>query len=291
MSQQRYLPFGQVRTDVGSITQTDFGYTGQRDVPNLGLMDYRARFYDSYITRFVQPDSITPGGPQGLNRYAYGFNNPSRYTDPSGHMVCNVMVSGSAPVDEDACESAQRNRNPDYAGPLDYQRPGLPVNVHRQGNGLKADNESSVVLWEDTNTECPGGADSCVGQITEYASISLGTAIPNDITGTAVGWHMTITVDRFGRVYFGLGLDAGKSLFLISGNVVAGSFTADQVPDSIDAEKKFLEAFITGDTVQAGLVPIYYTGINWSPSAGEAAWENGIGVPAGFVSWTHTFDR
>jgi hypothetical protein len=32
LSEQRYLPFGQVRPDVGSITQTDFGYTGQRDL-------------------------------------------------------------------------------------------------------------------------------------------------------------------------------------------------------------------------------------------------------------------
>ncbi len=27
---QRYLPFGEVRTDLGTITQTDFGYTFQR---------------------------------------------------------------------------------------------------------------------------------------------------------------------------------------------------------------------------------------------------------------------
>jgi len=30
LSEQRYLPFGQVRDDVGTITQTDFGYTSQR---------------------------------------------------------------------------------------------------------------------------------------------------------------------------------------------------------------------------------------------------------------------
>ena len=90
VSQQRYLPFGEVRTDVDTITETDFGYTGQRDVPNLGLMDYRARFYDSYITHFTQPDSIVPDpyNPQALNRYAYVLNNPLKYTDPSGHSIC-----------------------------------------------------------------------------------------------------------------------------------------------------------------------------------------------------------
>ncbi len=91
LSEQRYLPSGQVRTDVGAITQTDFGYTGQRalDAQNnaysLGLMDYKARFYDPYLNRFTQADTITPGGPQGLNRYSYTSNNPTNRIDPTGH--------------------------------------------------------------------------------------------------------------------------------------------------------------------------------------------------------------
>jgi len=43
-SQQRYLPFGQVRTDVPSpnVPSTDFTYTGQRSLDSGmgGLMDY-----------------------------------------------------------------------------------------------------------------------------------------------------------------------------------------------------------------------------------------------------------
>ena len=37
------------------------------------------------LGRFIQPDTVTTGGPQGLNRYAYALNNPSRFTDPTGH--------------------------------------------------------------------------------------------------------------------------------------------------------------------------------------------------------------
>jgi hypothetical protein len=44
LSEQRYLPFGEVRADVGSITQTDFGYTFQRSLPDMGLMDYKAKW-------------------------------------------------------------------------------------------------------------------------------------------------------------------------------------------------------------------------------------------------------
>jgi len=89
INQQRYLPFGGERTNIGNITQTDFGYTGQRDLdPGMGgLMDYRARMYSPTLGRFIQPDSIVPGAanPQAWNRYSYTLNNPIRYNDPTGH--------------------------------------------------------------------------------------------------------------------------------------------------------------------------------------------------------------
>jgi hypothetical protein len=50
-------------------------------------MYYNARYYDSAIGRFTQPDTIIPDqfNPQSLNRYSYVRNNPVRYTDPMGH--------------------------------------------------------------------------------------------------------------------------------------------------------------------------------------------------------------
>jgi RHS repeat-associated protein len=89
-SQQRYLPFGQMRTDLNGprVTNTDFGFTGQRNLDGLGLMDYHARMYDVALGRFVQPDTITPEGPQGLNRFSYVNNNPINATDPTGHRNC-----------------------------------------------------------------------------------------------------------------------------------------------------------------------------------------------------------
>ncbi len=55
------------------------------EVEGFGLMYYRARWLDPQLGRFVQADSIVPGGVQGLDRYAYVNNNPMRFTDPSGH--------------------------------------------------------------------------------------------------------------------------------------------------------------------------------------------------------------
>ena len=85
LEQQRYLPFGTPR--YANITSTDFTYTGQRALPNTGLMDYKARFYSPSLGRFIQPDTIIPVmvNPQSWNRYSYVINNPIKLNDPSGH--------------------------------------------------------------------------------------------------------------------------------------------------------------------------------------------------------------
>jgi RHS repeat-associated protein len=72
---------------------TDFGFTGQRWDQSTGLYDYRSRFYDPKLGRFIGPDPIVPnlGNPQDLNRYAYCRNNPLRYKDPDGHTARSAL--------------------------------------------------------------------------------------------------------------------------------------------------------------------------------------------------------
>jgi len=82
----RYRPYGTERYRWGSIP-TDRRFTGRRWDGEVGLYDYRARWYEPTLGRFVQPDTLVPepGKPQVLNRYAYVYNNPLRYADPSGY--------------------------------------------------------------------------------------------------------------------------------------------------------------------------------------------------------------
>ena len=85
VSQTRYKAWGEVRHQSG-VTPTEYGFTGQFGyTESFGLLFYNARWVDPALGRFIQADSIVPGGVQGLDRYAYTFNNPIRYTDPSGH--------------------------------------------------------------------------------------------------------------------------------------------------------------------------------------------------------------
>jgi RHS repeat-associated protein len=84
----RYKAWGETRYSYGT-TPTDFRYTGQRFESLLGLHFYGARWYDSALGRFVQPDTVVP--LEAWDRYAYVNNNPVRYTDPTGHWLDSAL--------------------------------------------------------------------------------------------------------------------------------------------------------------------------------------------------------
>jgi len=59
-----------------------FGYNGRPSLGNSGLLDFRARFYDPDLGRFLNPD---PSGTQdGMNRYAFVQGDPMNRVDRSG---------------------------------------------------------------------------------------------------------------------------------------------------------------------------------------------------------------
>jgi hypothetical protein len=49
-----------------------------------------ARWYDPEIGHFISADTFVPdlGNPKSLDRFAYTYNNPIKYIDPSGHITC-----------------------------------------------------------------------------------------------------------------------------------------------------------------------------------------------------------
>ena len=89
VSSMLYTAFGETRSSTG-MTASDYRYTGQREESEIGLYFYNARFYDAALARFISADTIVPqpGDIKSYDRYAYVYNNPICYTDPSGHMIC-----------------------------------------------------------------------------------------------------------------------------------------------------------------------------------------------------------
>jgi len=74
----RYLPYGAIRWESG-LWSTDRRFTGQRWEASLGLYDYRARFYDPALGRFLQPDSLVQTDSKDPTPYlplAVSYANP-----------------------------------------------------------------------------------------------------------------------------------------------------------------------------------------------------------------------
>jgi len=101
VTEQYYLPFGDLRGSSSNGLGTDRTYTGQTADPSTGLMFYNARYYLPALRRFISADTIVPdpGNPQDLNRYTYVNNNPVNLTDPSGHEI-QRGAEGGLPIEK-----------------------------------------------------------------------------------------------------------------------------------------------------------------------------------------------
>ena len=76
-----YDSFGNVTGLTATVTNP-FRYTGREFDPETGIYEYRARYLDPTIGRFVSEDPIGLYG--GINSYGYAFNNPVVFSDPLG---------------------------------------------------------------------------------------------------------------------------------------------------------------------------------------------------------------
>ena len=88
VEETEYKPFGGVL----SGGEADFLYTG-KELDDTNLYYYGARYYNTELRQFTQPDTVIPDiyNPQSLNRYSYVLNNPYKYTDPTGHYADTVL--------------------------------------------------------------------------------------------------------------------------------------------------------------------------------------------------------
>ncbi|MCL1964310.1 MAG: RHS repeat-associated core domain-containing protein, partial [Firmicutes bacterium] len=110
-----YTPFGE-RMVVGSANTaniTGYGYNGEMYDAATGMVHLRARQYEPSMMRFGQNDLLRGylEKPISLNRYAFVWNNPARYVDPSG-----METKEQAMTNAGSAASAAWNRALDNGG-------------------------------------------------------------------------------------------------------------------------------------------------------------------------------
>ncbi|GAP72169.1 RHS repeat-associated core domain-containing protein [Candidatus Symbiothrix dinenymphae] len=74
------------QTAIAGTSVINRGYLAQEHLDEFGLINLNARIYDPALGRFLEMDPYVqmPDFTQSYNRYAYGLNNPFKYTDPNG---------------------------------------------------------------------------------------------------------------------------------------------------------------------------------------------------------------
>jgi RHS repeat-associated protein len=75
-------------------TTTRQGFTGQEMLDSVSLIHMNGRVYDPTLGRFLSADSVIQsfGVTQSINPYSYAWNDPLRYTDPSGHSLLGDII-------------------------------------------------------------------------------------------------------------------------------------------------------------------------------------------------------
>jgi len=124
-----YSAWGVSLNVVGTALATNavasrFGYNGRPDLGNSGLLDFRARFYDPDLGRFLNADPS--GTSDGMNRYAFVHGDPMNRVDRNG---LNDEIANSG--------KAKPGPQPRAAGPQPAQpRPAPPPRLGLGPGGL-----------------------------------------------------------------------------------------------------------------------------------------------------------
>jgi RHS repeat-associated protein len=98
ISYEEYFPYGGTALIAGyvqaEVRLKDYRYSGKECDDSTGLYYYGARYYATWLGRWLKPDPA--GDVDGLNRYAFVKGNPLRFVDPAGLASQSTTTSTSS---------------------------------------------------------------------------------------------------------------------------------------------------------------------------------------------------
>jgi RHS repeat-associated protein len=188
------------------------GRFGVQTDPN-GLLDMRARYYNPYLCRFINPDPSGFSG--GLNWYAYANGNPVSYLDPFGLGALESDIGGSwvnqiaSGLGVDNSLAAQQGRQDALVGAVNFATMGLANDASSAFTGYdlagnratRQDQLASAAMLgvafipggegEATVTRAALGAIER-GEVTTYADFVSRSVVGDNLAGHEVWQHSNL---------------------------------------------------------------------------------------------------
>jgi RHS repeat-associated protein len=218
------------------------GYTFHEHLDCFALINMNGRMYDPVLGRMLSADNYMHSGTQGLNRYAYVYSNPLKYTDPSGeiiHIVVGVVIGayiGGA--------MANDNMHPlqwDFSNPNTWIGMGVGGLIGGFGGyALGAAKGSSLSFFGKTNS-----AAAAAGK--KYFGATVG-GMTNTITNydgaDSFGWGTLADFGAgFGGSYAGLATGSWAAGFNAGGFLNA---TSNMIQDGVQGPIQFAQDWVGG---------------------------------------------
>lgn len=115
---ETYEPYGLAVIDSDAADNNDIWFAGEQYDEYTGLSYMGARYYDPMLGRFLSMDPLQVdfANLYTFNRYAYAYDNPYRFVDPSGwdaEPIEGVTVTGRRHYDDPWWDQASTSRADD----------------------------------------------------------------------------------------------------------------------------------------------------------------------------------
>lgn len=146
-----------------------FHHAGYQWDEETKLYYLNARYYDSKIARFLSEDTYAgdPNDPLTLNLYAYCYNDPIMYTDPTGHWGGTDGKSNDSTLNSGAQARIIALTNSWFAATTNEERKAIADKANEVRKNAASYADSSITISNTSSFNQPLQAGLSRGSITK----------------------------------------------------------------------------------------------------------------------------